>query len=129
MINLPKWRMTCPFPAFLECESGTAIEMTAKLYGAMQELIEEYNAFVESTNTKINEFTATTTEDIETFKTGIRQEFQDFIDTIDLKVSQMENDFITNLDAGINEAFASGRVTLNAAYNEETESLDFNFGG
>ena len=88
MLNLPKWRLTNPFPSFLDSESGTAIEQTAKVYAAMQQLIDEYNAFVDSVTAQINEFTATTKADHEEFETALRQEFQDFIDTVDLKMSQ-----------------------------------------
>ena len=110
MINLPKWRLTHPFPAFLDGESGTVIEQTAKVYAAMQQLIDEYNAFVESVNTQLAEFTATTKEEQEVFATALRQEFQDFIDVVDLKLATMD-----------------AKVEL--IYNEQTESLEIIGGG
>ena len=96
MLNLPKWGLTNPFPAFLDVESGTAIEQTAKVYAAMQQLIDEYNAFVDSVTAQINEFTTDTKADHKEFETALRQEFQDFIDAVDLKIAQ-QNAKIENL--------------------------------
>ncbi len=136
MINLPNWRLTSRFPAFLDSESGTAIEMTSKVYGAMQELINEYNAFATEMEQKINDFEFTTKEDIETFKTSMRQEFQDFIDVVELKLEgyegvleEVEGFVRTNITSILNEALASGSLEINALYNEETEELNFTFSG
>lgn len=110
MINLPKWRLTSPYPAFLDGESGTAIEMTAKVYGAMNGLIDEYNAFVQETVTRIDEFEATTKEEQVAFETALRQEFQDFIDVVQLRldggatqasieeINQAKNNAITEIE-------------------------------
>jgi len=90
---LPHWRLTDPHPAFYDTESGSAIEQTAKVYAAMNELIKEYNAFVDSINTKITEYTAAEADDKELWRKSIRQEFQDFIDIVDLKVREIDNEF------------------------------------
>lgn len=118
MINLPKWRLTHPFPAFYDSESGSAIEQTAKVYGAMQELIEDYNAFTESIEKQINEFTAETKEDQETFRTSLRQEFQDFIDTVELKLAGIDLTSIAELERRVT-ALEQGGIT--PAYPEGEE--------
>lgn len=121
MINLPEWKLTSKYPAFYDTESGTAIEQTAKVYGAMRELIDEYNAFVESITTRINEFEASLSAKEDEFEVGIRQEFQDFIDVVETKIGSIEalvagevEKQLTNFDIG-NYVFV---------YNPETESLD-----
>lgn len=120
MINLPKWRLTSKYPAFLDSESGTAIEQTAKVYGAMQELIDEYNAFVQEMETRINEFESTTNEDLETFKTSMRQEFQDFIDTVDMKLAGIDLTTIAELERRIT-ALEQGGTTPAYPDGEEVE--------
>ena len=54
---LPKWCLPFPVPSVFDTDSATVIEQTARVYGAMQKLIEEYNSFAESTNKNISEFT------------------------------------------------------------------------
>ena len=53
---LPKWVLTNEYPAFYDTESVTAIEMVAKLYGKMEELITTYNEFVDEINKTIADF-------------------------------------------------------------------------
>lgn len=86
ILQLPKWLLTDKHPAFFDLESATAIEQTAKVYGAMRDLIKHYNEFVEMIEKQVNEFSLENNKDLESFKVGIRQEFQDFIDIINLKV-------------------------------------------
>lgn len=87
---LPHWVITDKFPAFYDSESATAIEQTARLYKAMQELISEYNSFVDSINQHISDFEKSTKKDYEIFTTAIRQEFQDFIDVVELKIMSQD---------------------------------------
>ena len=89
MFKLPFWRLTNKYPAFYDTESGTAIEQTAKLYGAMRDLIDAYNKFVEETNNAMEAHGEATSKEHEEFETAIRQEFQDFIDTIELRLNGM----------------------------------------
>ena len=103
---LPKWNLYGNKHSFYEADSVTLIELASKLTGTMNALIEEYNTFAESVNNKVDAFMATTGQDQEAFETALRQEFQDFIDTIDMKLS-----------------------SLNVTYNEETEELVIGFGG
>ena len=57
MNQLPKWVLANPFPAIHDFESLTVIDQTARLYGAMQSLIDEYNAFAEEANKQLASFT------------------------------------------------------------------------
>lgn len=98
---LPVWLIPDTLPAYRDAESKTAIEQTYKVYQAMQELITEYNSFAESINTKLSDFKAQYDEDIEVFTTSLRQEFQDFIDTIDIKISTMEDTIKDDIKAWV----------------------------
>ncbi len=90
MVKLPKWVIPDKFPALFDHDSATVIEMTAKLYGAMNGLIDDYNTFVERINAEIEAFEVSMTKDYDTFIISMRQEFQDFIDTIELKVKAQD---------------------------------------
>ena len=92
MLQLPIWNLTDKLPAFYDLESGTAIEQTAKVYGAMRTLIDEYNEFATNINKEIAKFEASTDMDIDIFKTEIRQEFQDFIDIVNLKLMDIQTE-------------------------------------
>lgn len=120
MVQLPRWVLTNPIPAVLDTESVTAIEMVAKLYGAMQGLIDEYNAFAERTEKSVNDFMNDSNADREVFQIAMRQEFQDFIDVIDVKVTAAESYMRTNLRE-IAEQYLAGIIN---EFNDQI--LDFN---
>ena len=116
---LPKWVLTSKFPAIHDSESLTVIEQTARIYGAMNSLIEEYNAFAENVNNSMEAFATASEADREQFKISMRQEFQDFIDVIDMKVKDMEIQLtytIENIEKmahdAIDEAVAAGGFTM-----------------
>lgn len=90
---LPNWLLTPGLPVSNDLESSTFPEMVYKIYGKMNELITEYNAFVDDTNTKLANFVDKYNQDIEEFTLSMRQEFQDFIDTVDLKIADLESRF------------------------------------
>lgn len=113
MIQLPYWHMTNSKPAFFDSESATAIEQTAKLYAAMQDLINEYNKFAETVNTHISELDEDTDEAITLFSLDIRQEFQDFINVIDLKTKSQ--------DKYIKETFQDELIKFLNSYRESGE--------
>lgn len=96
--RLPHWVVPNKFPAFYDSESATAIEMTAKIYKHVESLIDDYNKFADTVNTSIEEFENGVTTDIELFKVSMRQEFQDFIDIIELRIRDAENFMKTHLD-------------------------------
>ena len=86
MINLPLWVLPDNFPSVYESESFTTLEMVSKLYGAMRTFTEEYNKFAENTNKEINEFMESSDKNYELFTRAMRQEFQDFIGVVELKL-------------------------------------------
>lgn len=133
---LPKWVLTNPLPSVFDTESGSVIEQTAKVYAAMNGLIEEYNAFADSVNNKISEFTAETEEQYNLFALDLRQEFQDFIDVIDIKYTAQQKEIdnmVQNVreiaTTEINAAIASGAISVTTVYDPETESLNVVTGG
>lgn len=87
---LPHWVITNRTPGFYDTDSGTTIEQTAKVYRAMNELIEEFNTFVDTWNTKIEEFNSGVISDNEAFRVALRQEFQDFINVVELKIEALD---------------------------------------
>lgn len=88
---LPRWCLSNLRPTIYDAESGSVIEQTAKVYGAMNELIEDYNKFADSWNEKIEQFINKTLEDEEAFRVALRQEFQDFINVVELKIMELDN--------------------------------------
>lgn len=106
---LPKWFLTGGLPAFRDGESSTALEQTYKVYQAMQSLINEYNEFADEVNKNYDEFVAKYGEDIETFTTSVRQEFQDFIDVVDVKIADLQRQIS---EMGIDPELLSGKADL-----------------
>ena len=92
--RLPHWVLTDKNPAFYDSESLTAVKMTARLYAKMQELVDDYNKFVDIINDEIELFTSSSNAEIEDFKFGIRQEFQDFIDLVELKLNEQDDEIL-----------------------------------
>lgn len=136
MNPLPKWVLPPTMPSIYESESFTALEMVAKVYGAMNELITEYNKFADSVNKQVEEFTAETEEQYNLFAMGLRQEFQDFIDVIDIKVAAQTKALETAIEnmenvvrTEVNTAIKDGRIVITERYDPETESLDITVGG
>lgn len=80
---LPKWVLANHFPALHDFESLTVIEQTARVYGAMQTLINEYNAFAEATNEQLASFTDEETE--------ARKEFE-------LQITKVMNEFMCSME-------------------------------
>ena len=132
---LKKWNLRNTSPAFNDLESATTIEMVAKLHGKMNELIESYNSFVENVNKIVEDFKTSTTKDLKEFEVSLRQEFQDFIDVINLKilsqdqlieeaVNYMKNNIETTTNNIVNKAITDGRIIVNTSYDELTENLN-----
>lgn len=136
MRKLPHWCLTDKFPGFYDTESSSAISQTAKLYKAMQELIEEYNLFADETNKALEEFEQETTDRIECFKKCMVETMKNHIDVIDTKMlhqdkviadasTYMKENIYINTYNVVDEMFKSGLVKLQATYNAAEESLSF----
>ena len=128
MVKLPKWVVPDTFPALFDTDSATCIEMTAKLYGAMNELIDDYNAFVDRINEEIEAFETLTEKNYELFAISLRQEFQDFIDTIDLKVKAQDkaiaDKFVTQDDEIANSINTQNTKIANAISSQNAVIAD-----
>ena len=103
MERLPKWNLHSNRPTFYDTDAVTMLELAANLHGAMNELIGEHNEHVENINKLVNDFITGQIKDREVFETALRQEFQDFIDVINIKYDAQEQ----RIDAKIRECEAA----------------------
>jgi hypothetical protein len=133
--KLPHWVLSSKSPSFYETEGGTAIEQTAIMYKKVQELIAEYNSFVDEINTKVEEFIADTLADQETFEISINQMIHDFTTLVETELKAQDSNIEEaiqymkdHIDSSVSnillELFRSKQITLAFNYNTETESLD-----
>ena len=142
---LPRWVLPPTFPSVYDSESATAIEMTAKLYGAMQKMIEDYNNFADQLNEEIKSFTGSSSEEISNFKKSIEErlicKFNDMDarlheakvsihDYADQKIADIYEQYLdAHMSQLINEKIAAGEIEITLVYDPETESLDITTGG
>lgn len=87
---LPKWVLPDTLPSVYDTQSGTCIEMTSKVYGAMRNLQTEYNEFVEAVNKTIVDFINDTNADYGAFKCQINKLVHDYIRMLDDKVKMQD---------------------------------------
>lgn len=129
---LPIWNYPDSTPAFYDKESLTSIQAAAKVYGKMNEIVAEYNAFATEWNKKLEEFEYVTVEEYHEFELSMRQELQDFIDTIDIKISDFEGDISTMENSvewvkeqitSINQSIAIYRIDI-SDLNASIRNLD-----
>ena len=110
---LPKWVLPPTMPSIYDTESFTALEMVAKVYGATNELIGEYNAFADKVNKEITEFTESEQKSREAFEENITKVMREF-------VCSMERQFKTNLESTVekllNEAIRAGDLKITEVY-------------
>lgn len=112
---LPHWIVADTLPAFYETEGATAIQMVAKLYQKVKELIESFNEMV---------------SDYTTFKTEVNDNLADMNDTINGAVEYMQTHLVETLTALFQQALDDGtiQVALINTYDEENESLELTVG-
>lgn len=133
---LPHWVLTGVTPNVFDSESVSGVEANARLYGKMQELIEDYNKFVDEINKAITDYTESDKKDTETFKTCITNLIENYIKSVDLKISNqdliIENQDlkIANQDKKIDEnlTFIKDNIneTIEAIVNEMYENGEIN---
>ena len=85
--RLPYWVVPDSLPAFYETEGATAIQMVAKLYAKMQDMIDDYNKFVTQVNKEIEDFETGINKDFDKFKNCVMKLMSDYIETIDTKIN------------------------------------------
>ena len=137
---LPHWVVTDLHPAFYDTESATAIEMVAKLYAKMQELIKKYNSFVDKINQAIKDYENDMNQSFEDFKSCVMKLMSDYIETLDMKIATQDakiqnaieymKDNITQTASDLfTQALENGDIQagLNVSYDSTTESLVISF--
>lgn len=82
--KLPKWVVPTSSPFFDDSESGTGIEMVGRIYKKINEIVDNYNEFIKNVTEGNDEFKNEVREASRVFAVALRQEFQDFIDTVSL---------------------------------------------
>lgn len=89
---------------FHENEQLSAIEMVAKLYGSMREVINEFNNLETQLTEAMNSFTSESTNEQSTFQLGVQQSFQDLSSAVELTVQAIKQeikDYVqTRIDNG-----------------------------
>lgn len=90
MRQLPYWYLTNPRPATYDSESGTVVEMTAKLYKAMQEMVEEHNNFSSTITEQLEKLKTETDLSTETFRTCIQNIVENHIKSVETKLHKQD---------------------------------------
>lgn len=143
---LPHWVLTDLNPAFYDTESGSAIQQTAKVYAAMNELIKEYNGFVDEINKRITEFENGIIKSESDFKNCIIKTANNYINSLDIKIDKqnltiseaiarqdntiaeavayMKDNITATTTNIVNAAISAGTITITETYDETTESLN-----
>lgn len=146
---LPAWTLTNFQPAFYDSESATVLQQMSKVYAKMQELLKDYNAFVNEINNTITDFQTGINKDFSCFKNCIIQTMNNYISTIDTKINLQDSNIANKFDEQdtiianainymkdnivqtttdvINQAIENGtiRADLLLEYNPLNESLTF----
>ena len=143
---LPPIALTNLQPAFYDVESVTAIEMVAKFYSYLQNLVNDYNSFVTEVNDNIDYFESDITDKFECFRNCMIKTMNDYIESIDIKidlqdntiaeaienqnaeienaVNYMKNNIVETTTTVVNSAIDNGDIQVAISYNEPTEELD-----
>lgn len=137
---LPAWTLTDLQSAFYDSESATVLQQMAKVYAKIQELLNDYNAFVNETNNTIIKFQSGIITDFNEFKNCIIKTMNNYIATIDTKVTNQDTQIANaikymkdNLEESItnlfNQALQNGDIRANLVYDANTEALTIQLGG
>jgi hypothetical protein len=118
---LPKWIIANPFPALHDFESLTVLDQTARIYGAMNQLIDEWNKMIE----QLSAFEKSETESREEFELKLTKVIREFICSWEQKTNDIQ-EFTRTV---INEAIQAGGLKITEVYDPETESLNMVIGG
>lgn len=137
---LPIWNITEPHPAFYDIDSKTSVGQTARLYGAMRELQEDYNKYVNEINATITAFINDVNADQEEFINSINKIMHDYIamldekikmqdEVIDENITYIKENMIESLQELLNQMVESGKldaIILNTfnELNDRVETLE-----
>jgi hypothetical protein len=121
MKRLPLWNIPPTSPALFDIHSATVLEQTARMYDAMNQLIDEWGNMMKS----IADFEKSEMESREEFEMQITKVIREFMCSWNQKTEDLEQ-FATTI---INEAITAGKITITEVYDPETESLNMVVGG
>lgn len=127
MYRLPIWVLTQNRPSIYDSESSTPIQMVAKLYQTMQDLIDEYNKYVD----EVNKTLELNGKEYDEFKSSVEKTILNHFKCIDLKIDELEKYLHDNVTQAIldeiNRQLSTGELIIIQEYDETTESLNFVF--
>ena len=121
MKRLPLWNIPPTSPALFDIHSATVMEQTARMYDAMNQLIDEWGNMMKS----IADFEKSEMESREEFETNITKVIREFMCSWNQKTEDLE-EFAESI---INEAIRSGNIKVTEVYDPENESLNMIVGG
>ncbi len=78
-------------PYTFDTDTKTLPELCALLHGKMNETITAFNTFETDLMHEHNEFIVNSRGEMYAHETALRQEFQDFIDTVNLRIQDFSN--------------------------------------
>lgn len=119
--GLPHWCMTDTIPSAYDVESKTAIKMVARLYASYEDLVKDYNNYIDELNKTIVDFETGVISDTTTFKETITKIVHDYIKMIDDKVKiqdatiaeavdYMKTNIVYAITETVNEMKTSGEL-------------------
>lgn len=123
---LPHWVLTNLQSAFYDSESGTILQQMARVYSKIEELINIYNEFACEINRYIKEFEDGIIEDFECFKNCIIKTMNDYIESIDTKISLQDlkiSEAIERQDSTIAEKFIEQDNVIAEAINYMKDNI------
>lgn len=120
--QLPHWIVADTLPAFYETEGATAIQMVAKLYNQVNDLITAYNSLIDTYTqfeNDVNDELADMNDDMSQMRTDI-----------DEAIDYMKTHLVETLTQLFQQAIDDGliQVGLITDYDETDESLDLSVG-
>ena len=147
IVPLPHWVLTNYQSAFYDSESGSVLQALARIYPKIEELITDYNNYAKQLDDYITDFANGLIKDFDCFKSCIIKTMEDYIESIDTKMSvqdtlitdkfreqdeeianaidYMKNNIVATATAIINQAIENGDISVSFDYDPDDESLDF----
>lgn len=137
---LPRWVLPPTMPSVYDTESATTLEMVAKCYGAMRELMGDYNKFADQINEEIRQLVTGNTAEIDNFKKYVEQRLICKFNELDTKYAMIKTEMLQYSDEKVSEIYeryldeelsrlinakiAGGDIEITLVYDPATESLD-----
>lgn len=141
---LPPIALTNNQPAFYDVESVSAIQMIAKMYDYLQNMVTDYNAFITEVNNEIESFERCSDKKYDEFTKCVKDLLDNYIESINTKID-LQNNTINNAITNQNETIANSIqeqnnqiqnavnymqtnliTTVNNLFNESLQNGDIN---